>query len=472
MPAQWSHKEISEALARYPLIHRVFDLSTEQGMQVYLVGGTVRDLVLGRETHDLDFAAEGSGLTLARHVADRLRGYFVALDRERHTGRVLLPGAFPSPQSLDIASLRGNTLKTDLEGRDFTLNAIAIARTSQGAWQLVDPLCGVQDLRQRVLRACSPSSLSDDPVRALRAVRMQVQFKCTIDEPTETQIRAAAALLRESSAERIRDEWFKILGLDDSVAALEKMVRLGLLEEVVPEISGLEERAHALRTVQAIQYLWAALGRRPGEAQPSIELGLAKRLHDLWPQLHARFKAPICDERSYLAMLKCAGLLHSAAGSSAELAKRWRLSRREAELLGATMRNLSRAAALTNRAELDRRAIYRFFAEVGEPGIEAVLLHLAHALATHEAVPHTKEWKEQTECAARLLCAWFHHRDTQIAPTPLLTGRDLMCLLDLPPGPQIGDLLRSLLEEQAAGEILTRQQAIDYVKQKCAGEKE
>ena len=91
MPACWPHNEIVRALARYPLIQTVFALSARRKQTTYLVGGTVRDILIGGETHDLDFAVQGSGLSLARYLADQLGGYFVPLDQERRTGRVLLP---------------------------------------------------------------------------------------------------------------------------------------------------------------------------------------------------------------------------------------------------------------------------------------------------------------------------------------------------------------------------------------------
>ena len=137
MQALRSHNQIDNALARYPLIHQVFNLCAERDTLVYLVGGTVRDLLIGQETHDLDFVVQGNGLDLARHVADQLGGYFVTLDHTRRTGRVLLsrpsrPASTtgesrpaPAPHYLDIASMRGDNLRLDLEGRDFTLNAIA-----------------------------------------------------------------------------------------------------------------------------------------------------------------------------------------------------------------------------------------------------------------------------------------------------------------------------------------------------------
>lgn len=475
MPVLRSQKQITDALARYPLIQRVFDLSAEQNLRAYLVGGTVRDLLIGQTAHDLDFVVQGSGLTLARYVADQLGGYFHALDRERLTGRVLLPRPnrpqstskesppTSAPQYLDIAALRGDDLQADLAGRDFTLNAIAIAREQNGDWRICDPLNGHQDLSRSILRMASPSSFDDDPVRTLRAVRMQIQFNCRIEPQTRECLRAAVSLLHRVSAERVRDEWFKILQLERAADALGEMTQLGLLQEVSPEIAHSPKLDHALETVRAVERLWAALNAPPDQPRHGSKLPLGKSLQDLGPHIHRRYTSQICDERSYLAMLKCAALLHPIGDGGTASAVRWRLSKRESELLNTTVQYYPDVGALADPDHLDRRAIYRFFVQTGEPGIDAALLYLAHTLAAWNLADRRENWTHQTKTVARLLEAWFKHRDTLVSPIPLLSGKDVMRVLDQPPGPQIGTLLQSLTEEQAAGEVLTRQQAIEYI---------
>jgi len=473
MPALQSHNQIQEALARYPLVDRVFELSAELGTTIYLVGGTVRDLVLGRDTHDLDFAVQGSGLELARHIADRLEGYFVPLDRERHTGRVLLARAVAlapppdragpgcPPQHLDIASLRGDDLHADLEGRDFTLNAMAIARSEKG-WHLVDPLNGHKDLQQGILRMASSASFESDPVRMLRAVRIRLQFDCTIEPQTRDSLRSAASLLGNVSAERVRDEWFRILQLPNATTALKEMAVLGLLQEVAPPFAHANDLSHALATVCVTEHLWTALSAHGDRQGTEHEQVFVDHLDDLAPHLQRRYTAMICEERSYLALLKCAALLHATSVSGATLADRWKLSKREAELLHGSIHHHADVQALTEDVGLTRRTIYRFFARTGEAGIDAALLFLAHRLASR--APGREEWGHQTESVAQLLRAWFERHDTQIAPTPLLSGKDVMCVLGQQAGPQIGEMLRRLAEEQAAGEIVDRRQALAYVR--------
>jgi tRNA nucleotidyltransferase/poly(A) polymerase len=321
----------------------------------------------------------------------------------------------------------------------------------------------------------SPSSFVEDPVRTLRAVRMQAQFAFVIEPQTRSRLEEAAPLLSCVSAERVRDEWFKILQSPGAADALRELQQLGLLCIIAPPLVNQQDASqpaprgqnafhHAFEAVQAIERLWASLGLCP----PNQPLRLPTTLVALAPQLGQRYEAPICDERSHLALLKCAALLHSSGpatpGAAAEIAarlgSRWRCSRREIELLRTAVHYHTNVRQLAKEPGLSRRAIYRYYLETGEYGIDAALISLAGTLAAWEGEGLPQTWNHQTQVVARLLDAWFEHRTMLISPPPYLSGSDLISLLGLSPGPQIGELLRHLREEQAAGEINTRQEAI------------
>src|SRR4026208_914895 len=138
-----------------PLIDKVRDALPDQEM--YLVGGAVRDMLLNRLSRDLDFAVPSNGIPLARRVANALKADFMTLDSERDTGRVIVTEPDGTRTFLDFATYRGNNLEEDLHARDFTINAIAFDLAAQ---TLIDPLKGASDLRAKVIRACSPTSLS------------------------------------------------------------------------------------------------------------------------------------------------------------------------------------------------------------------------------------------------------------------------------------------------------------------------
>lgn len=499
---------LSEINERYPLIAQVFDLAVEQGIPTHLVGGTVRDVLLGRDTHDLDFAADGDGLALARRIADHLHGSYVALDRARRVGRVLLrsqdvrgPASYSGSVYLDIASLRGPDLEADLRDRDFTINAMAIERSADGTWHLLDPLGGHEDLRQRILRSASPSSFADDPVRTLRAVRMRNEFHCTIEPQTRAWLESAVPLLARVSAERIRDEWFKILDQPGASHALPELYHLGLLRTVAPPMERLQGLAqdgpgrgdaldHPFAVVRQLERIWTAF--EESCAPPS--LFWPEALSALAPRICERYRSLICDERTFLSLLKCAAFLHDvgkpptqeAAPDAAarwreherrgaeialHLARQWRLSNVEGELLQIVVLAHACPARLTAEPSLTRRAVYRYFRDTGEYGVDVAIVSLADYLAAHEPNTDSPGWRRHVETVTGLLEAYFTKKETWIDPPPLLSGKDLMEILALSPGPRIGRLLSWLHEEQAAGEIHSRDEAIVQVRQWVQGNK-
>ena len=175
----------------------------------YLVGGAVRDAIIGCEVNDLDFAMEGDPTQLAKRVAKRLQVPFFLLDDERHTARVLYRDQAGQFSPLDFVQFTGNGLNDDLYNRDFTINAIALSVRDLS--QIIDPLNGQSDLEAGLLRPCTALALLDDPVRVLRGIRVALQFDLVYSPDLPSLMRAASRQLPETSNERQRDEFFKIL---------------------------------------------------------------------------------------------------------------------------------------------------------------------------------------------------------------------------------------------------------------------
>ncbi|MDP2776696.1 MAG: DUF5678 domain-containing protein, partial [Anaerolineales bacterium] len=205
-----------------PLIDKIKDtLPADQ--EIYLVGGAVRDLLTSRLSHDFDFALPSNGISIARKVANALGADFMPLDDERDTGRVVLTDQDGTRIYLDFATYRGANLAEDLRARDFTINAMAYNLRDN---TIIDPMEGASDIRAKVIRACSPTSLSDDPVRILRAVRQAAAFGFRIEKNTRELMKQGADQVGSVSAERLRDEIFKMLNgpkADTSIRALEML---------------------------------------------------------------------------------------------------------------------------------------------------------------------------------------------------------------------------------------------------------
>ena len=216
--------------------HIVRRLAAARGARAWLVGGAVRDQLLERPVHDWDFCVDRDALGLARAVADELGGAYFPLDAERGAGRVILAAAEQPRQALDFAALRGSDLEADLTVRDFTINALAL----DDAGALVDPTGGQADLAAGRVRATGERAFQDDPVRLLRAVRMEAELGFQIEPRTAEWMRRDASLLARPSAERVRDEFVRLLALPGAAAHLCRLDELGLLSPVVPELEPLK----------------------------------------------------------------------------------------------------------------------------------------------------------------------------------------------------------------------------------------
>ncbi|MGC8659364.1 MAG: hypothetical protein ACP5U1_09855, partial [Desulfomonilaceae bacterium] len=200
-----------------PVIQEIFNVSLRLCNESYLVGGAIRDAILGKnEITDLDIALEGDGFRIAREIANQLsvKSSFVPLDKKRRTGRIVVPTDH-GEITVDISSFKGANIGTDLISRDFTINAMAVhlwdvinGRVTQN---IVDPLGGQQDVKNCSIRVCTENSFSDDPLRMLRAFRFVSQLHFRIDSETQSEILRSAKLIRNVSGERVRDELQMIL---------------------------------------------------------------------------------------------------------------------------------------------------------------------------------------------------------------------------------------------------------------------
>ena len=469
--------------------------------EVYLVGGAVRDAYLHRPVSDLDFVGTGDGIELGQHVARSLRAAFYPLDTERRVGRVLVesPGR---RLTLDFSSLRGQRLIDDLTARDFTVNAVALPLADLTA--AIDPLGGLDDLRAKTLRACAPGALVDDPVRTLRAVRLAVQLEFRIDSATRQLIHAAAAALPQVAAERIRDEFMRIMAGPRVASALRVMQALGLLALVVPETAGLERVAqppphvhdvwnHTLLLIDRLETLLAVLAPQADEdSSADLVFGLASvRLGRFRERLQAHLARTLSSDRPVRGLTFLAALLHDVAKPDTrrvdsegevhfighdQLGGEWavrravqlHLSNIEADYLGRIVRHHMRLQHLARDGSPSRRAVYRFFAAAGECGVDVCLIGLADMLAIYGPTLSQDSWAAMLDTVRILLESYFEHPAEHLDPPVLIAGDEVMQALGLRPGPQVGILLEALREAQAAGEVTSREAALEFVRARRA----
>ena len=473
------------------------------GLTVYLVGGAIRDALLGRHIRDLDFVLEREAIKTARQVANRLKADFYILDPERDTGRVILTNADGTRTLMDFAAFRGPDLEADIVGRDFTLNAIAFNLVDK---TIHDPLGGAMDLKEKRLRACSPSTFTDDPVRILRGIRLAANFGFHILPETRKAMKEAVGLLGNISAERMRDELFRILGGAQPAACLRALDLLGALDQFLPELSalkGADQTAphvhnvweHTLATVGYLDSVFAALAPdyNPDKASDMLNGLMVLRIGRYRQQIGRIFDAPLTADRSLRSLLFRAALYHDVAKPQTKKADEegqvrfWEHDQQGAEVMAGrarllvmsndettrletVVRNHMRILFHTNRLVREgkppsRRAVYRFFRDTGPAGVDICLLALADMRATYEQTLPPETWAAALEVVRLMLENWFEKPAESIAPPVLVNGDDLMRELKLQPGKMIGEILEAIREAQAMGEISTQDQALEMARE-------
>jgi poly(A) polymerase len=424
-------------------------LAGVQGAQLMLVGGAVRDQLLGLAPLDWDFVVAGDAIKLARAFADAIDAAVYVMDAERGVARVLLRNASSErPAVFDFVTRRGASWEDDLRDRDFTINAIAQPLDGGAHY---DPLGGATDLRQHTLRAVGPDALVNDPVRAIRGVRMAHQFGLTIDPATRDQMRAAAGHLDVPSAERLRDALFAVLELPHAAEAVYELATLHLLRPWTgDEDPGIAFSPRRLQVLRALD----------GDAE-RLCAGLSP---DIRAQLATHLRLCVSDDRSRRALLRASVMMHAAAASQiggagyprSQAFDRLRLSAHELAIIRNIIVASDHAQGVFAVHDLpDKSRIHALMLAADTAAPEAVCAAAAYRMADEAALPR--------EQVAMLLQAYFERYAPDVAPAPLLTGRDLI-ELGVRPGPGLGEMLAALREAQMTDRVATRADALAFAR--------
>jgi len=481
--------------SNYPPLEDVIKVLQAQQVGAYLVGGPVRDLLLGRENIvDLDFVVPKDGIEVARQVADAIGVAFYPLDKDRGVGRVICESKAGQGQKkiyLDFATLRGTTLPADLKDRDFTINAMALSLTDPP--KLIDPFQGQQDMGLGQIKVVTPTAFQHDPVRVLRAVRQANEFGFSIEVETQQHLRQAASSLSAISPERQRDELLKSLNTPSPGQAIQMLHRLEVLPHLLPEIEATvgvaQSSPHHLdvfdHTATALE-AWAKM----------LQAGLPDVFAKFQSDVEQYLTQELAGEVTLQQLMPLALLWHDAgkpltrtenrtgdavqihflghARVSAAIARQsmtaFHFSNQAVEFVENVIIHHMRPLLLAKEGgKISRRAIYRFFRDTSEKGYQAGVAVALHALADHQATYPAESAHEQVEKQAlldlvnTLIASYFEQRNGVIAPPPLLTGRELIDTLGLREGQLIGLLLNRLREAQATGQVRDRAEALAFI---------
>ena len=461
------------------------ELLSANHIEAYLVGGVVRDALLGRESKDIDLAVRADAHKFARTLADNLGASFVSLDAERDIARIV-GNSGADVYVIDVARLDGD-LNSDLARRDFTIDAMAVPLDAAMNDELtvVDPHDGRADLRERTVRAVQSDVFRKDPVRLMRAVRLAASLRFEIEPHTRDLIRGDAALINSSSPERVREELLRTLaekGARDSVRLWDD---LGLLSVLIPEID--ESRGvtqpkehyydvfnHLVETVGFVEQILD--GEDDG--------GFVQEMVPRFDGMTEYFASEATDMHSRLTLLKLTGLLHDIAKPATKtiepsgrvrffdhakvgeemagvVLRRLRFGRRGVRLVRTMIRQHLRPRQMAANNELPtKRAVHRYFRDVGDAALDTLYLNMADFLSARGPDLTRDQMAEGCRVISHILEVGKNVEERADPVRLLLDGNDIIREFRLSPGPIIGQVLSAVAEAEAIGEVNTTEEAI------------
>jgi len=466
----------------------LYELKNAPGAEIWLVGGAVRDLMLGAtEIADCDLAVSVPFVAQANTYARNKKSGFVMLDEEHEVARIVR--TFEGKTfTVDIARFRAPGIEGDLRGRDFTINAIAV----RVAWPLLeavlpafDPLEGARHLAEKRLKMCAPTAFTDDPLRVMRAFRFGAVLDMTFDDELTDAIRRDAPLLAGVSGERIRDELFKVLDAPDSAAWIDRMSRLGVLGQILPELEAtrgvVQNGWHHLdvydHTIEALRCFEKLLSRTDAPVEG-------------WKKLRKFLDEHVSGNRTYRQLFKFACLLHDVGKLACrkereddgrivfhghemegvricrEVAERLKLSTAELQFLMLVVKNHMRPGVILQEGLSDRR-LFRYYSETGREGVGIAMMSLADRQAAQG--PESRDDMEQFEKGIESIMSDFYRQMEYAKQAPLINGTDLMTAFGMKPGPKFREILEAVKEAQHLGQLKDKASAMNFVSALLSG---
>ncbi len=474
-------------LTDFPQLKIIQNIARRKKTDVYLVGGFLRDYVIGRKKNDLDFAVEKDALKVARLFADKIKGAYVLLDEERGCARVAKKSK-GSLYTFDFADFRDKTFLKDLALRDFTINTLSInLEDIQSLTKIEDVLGdhkrGLKDIKAKRIKRVSVKAFRDDPLRMMRAFSLKATLGFRIELSTLNQIRKESDSIRKVSPERIREELFKILASKNAAATLKAMDRVGLLERIIPQIRGMQDCTqggyhhlavwpHSLETVVQLERVF----------EKEIKKFSEEDKEDIVQYLDER----LSGEHTRGALIKLATLLHDIGKPDTRkkkpeggfsfhghenvgkdivrhIARMLKFSTRERHALEDMVQMHLRPGYLSNFQKPGDKMIYRYFRDAKEEAVSIVFLSLADQRATRGPLTTEKAQKHHEKICLGLIEKYLAKKREKPF-VRLINGDDLIKKIKIKPSPLFKKILMAVEEQQSLGKITTKKEALALAK--------
>lgn len=438
--------------------------------EIYLVGGTVRDYYLGLESHDRDIIVMDED---AREFSLRLKelfdATFVPLDEENRIYRLVMRDKI---NYIDITNPVGGTIEKDLMRRDLTINAIAVnIRTAE----IIDISGGVTDIKNKCINYVNEVNFADDPLRLLRVYRFQALYGFELAPETISAVCKYSNLIKKPAVERINYEILKLFSGKYAHVALENMNKTWILEEIFPFVKELKQVPpnshhhldlfhHSLETVRQIQMIYEQSCDDVKEHLESTDFGgfsrlahlkLAGFMHDI-----GKFSTWTIEEGRHRF------IKHDDIGSkmSVKILKDMHFSNKQIDYLSEMIKYHIYPSHVMCSPQITDKILMRYVRKMDKNSIDEIILAQADRLSAR-GPEITDEIVEKNINSLNLLLKFYLDTRETLKPLPkLLSGNDVMNILNINPSPKLGEIMDSLHEAQFSGDISTKEQAIEFIK--------
>ena len=453
----------------------------------YLVGGSIRDFLMGKTTYDRDIAIKGAE-DFAKKTASKFDATLITLDSENKIYRVVLKDKV---NYLDISELQGANIEEDLKRRDFTINAIAYDLAEN---KFIDVTGGREDLKNGILRHIKEENFKDDPLRILRAFRFYALTGFEMSDELQYAIKKYLPLALNPSPERISYEIMKLFGGKYTDKALLKMDEAGLLEKIFPCIIDVKKVPpnthhhldllhHVIETVRQIELIYEEsdgfikthLNSTDFGGFPRINhLKLAGFLHDIgkfstWTLENGKCRKEECLYNK-TECLNCNArhrfIKHDDLGSKMviPILKNLKFSKKQIEYISCMIKNHIYPSSVISSPDLNDKTMMRYIRKMENNVIDNIILAKADRLSARGQAVSEEIVQNNINGLNKLLNFYLEKKDT-LKPLPkLLDGNEIMDILKINQSPVLGEIIMSLKEAQLNGDITTTSEAVIFVR--------
>ena len=440
--------------------------------KIYLVGGSVRDCLMGKDTYDRDLIVtdEDAGI-FSQKVAEFFGGKFIPLDVENHIYRVVLSDKL---NYLDITNPVENSMEKDIKRRDLTINAVAVDIKN---CEILDLVGGLNDIKNQVLKGIEDENFVDDPLRILRVFRFYSLLGFKIDEHLLSIVTKYSYLIEKPAKERIEYELMKLFSGKYTDLSLLKMDECGILEKLFPIVKELKQVPpnahhhldlfhHSIETIKQVQLLYDASQPDVKSHMDKVDFGgfsrlahlkLACFMHDI-----GKFSTWTIEEDTGRHRF----IKHDDVGSklAKPILKKMCFSNKQIEYITLMIKKHMYPTMVVQAPELTDKVMMRFVRKMEDDAIDNILIAQADRLSARGPEITDEIVNENISALNKLLQFYLKAQET-LKPLPkLLDGNEVMKILNISPSPKLGQIINALNEAQINGDIITKEDAISFVK--------